>query len=108
MNYSSAMLSSLQALAAQQQQAAAAAAAANGSGGGIKRTEVQGLPKGWIREEVPPRFDPAAFFNGLGAGNVVPPTKPEVVYYSPKGQMANRGWGPFLGPESFTLGDRIG
>ena len=38
LNFSSAMLSSM--------------------ASGIKRTEVQGLPKGWIREEVP-RFNPS-------------------------------------------------
>ena len=42
LNFSSAMLSSM--------------------ASGIKRTEVQGLPKGWIREEVP-RFNPSQVWN---------------------------------------------
>jgi len=89
MDYSSSLLSSL----------AAAANGVNGAGlGGAtsapRRSEVVGLPKGWIREETP-RFDPAQFLNGLGSGGatsaaaaaaaVAAATQPEVVYYSPKG-----------------------
>ncbi len=38
------------------------------AGSGVRRTEVPGLPKGWIREEIP-RFDAASFLNGLGSGS---------------------------------------
>jgi len=68
LNFSSAMLSSM--------------------ASGIKRTEVQGLPKGWIREEVP-RFNPSQFGNGLaGLAAAIASGDPggvDVVYYSPRG-----------------------
>ena len=50
LNFSSAMLSSM--------------------ASGIKRSEVQGLPKGWIREEVP-RFNPSQVYILLGIINAV-------------------------------------
>ena len=101
-SYSSALLASMTAAAANGGGASPAslgsmnsmaAALANGVGGGIRRTEVQGLPKGWIREETP-RFDAASFLNGLGSGSpaaiaaaaaAAASAKPDVVYYSPKG-----------------------
>ncbi len=66
------------------------------AGSGVRRTEVPGLPKGWIREEIP-RFDAASFLNGLGSGSpaevaaaaaAAASAKPEVIYYSPKGHRA--------------------
>lgn len=76
MNYSSALLSSISAAAA----AAAAAAASGGTNGSIRRTEVPGLPKGWIREEIP-KYNMAGLQNG-GAMNGS--SSYDVVYYSPK------------------------
>ncbi len=64
------------------------AAMLNSPSSGIRRSEVPGLPKGWIREETP-RFNPNQFGNGLaglaatlsGVAGAV-----DVVYYSPRGQ----------------------
>jgi hypothetical protein len=69
MNFSSAMLSSV--------------------ASGIRRSEVPGLPKGWIREEVP-RFNPNQFGNGLAAVAAAAAAASgtsgvDVVYYSPRG-----------------------
>ena len=78
-NYSSALLSSMQASAL----AAQVANTSGGSGAGqIKRSEVSGLPRGWIREEVPRSF---GYHNGLGGTNGSGSHKSDVVYYSPRG-----------------------
>ena len=49
----------------------------------VRRTEVVGLPKGWIREETQPAPRYAGYQNGIPNGGN---SKSEVVYYTPRGQ----------------------
>ena len=52
---------------------------------GIRRHEVIGLPKGWIREEMPRFADLAAFGGGATNGGGRGGTNYDTAYYSPSG-----------------------